>query len=270
MEKRLWILCCDIIDYAFKDIDDKKKKRYKHVFFEISNKEMGTFHGDYSGKDNKIRIFNLSRDDESTLCTSLHELAHHIDYVNRGTSDHSKEFYNVYKELIKAAIEMELITKEQILNLKRDASDTNKVKKIVEELNINKIDKYKKDKLIIKIKNSFDIKDKLKALGYGWNGTSKVWEKEILAIDKENENKKIESLTNQENIEIAPANEIKFDCYTYLLVSKSFEYKQQLKERGYYYDAKRKGWRKKINNKKINEELLYLNKMGLENISQIN
>ncbi|MDU3584404.1 MAG: hypothetical protein E7F84_21160 [Clostridium butyricum] len=55
MEYKLWQLCCDIIDIAYKDVDENIKKKYKHVFFEVSNKEMSTFHGDYSWKDKKIR-----------------------------------------------------------------------------------------------------------------------------------------------------------------------------------------------------------------------
>lgn len=267
MEQKLWRLCCDIIDYAYKNIDENKKKRYKYVFFEVSNRELATFHGDYSPKNKKIRIFNLSRDDKSVLCTSLHELAHHIDYINRGTTDHSQEFYKVYEQLIKAALEMNLTTKEQLLSLKRDASDTNKVKKIVEDLKVGIVDTYKKNKYIIRVMNCFNIKEHLKVLGYNWNGTSRVWEKEVNKEELELEKKKVEELISSENIEIRFANEITFDCFSYLIVLDSFKYKEQLKERGYYYDGKKRSWKKRFNNKEIKNEISYLKQIGLNKVS---
>lgn len=266
MEYKLWQLCCDIIDIAYKDVDENIKKKYKHVFFEVSNKEMSTFHGDYSWKDKKIRIFNLSRDNESTLCTSLPELAHHIDHVNRGQSDHSKEFYEVYKQLIKAALEMSLITKVQILSLKRDASDTNKVKKIVDELEINTIETYKKDRYVIKVNNCFSIKNQLKNMQYKWNGLSKVWEKEVNKLELDNEKEQVEQLIDSDNVEIVEANKITFDCFSNILVLESYDYKDELKKKGYHYDSTQRGWIKKFNNKEIEEEVNYLNKMGLKKV----
>jgi len=266
MERKLWLLCCDIIEHAFKDKDEDTIKKYKQVFFEVSSKELASKHGDYNPRERKIRIFNLSRDDKSSLCTSLHELAHHIDHMNRDKSDHSKEFYVVFKELIKAALEMKLVTEEQILSLETDASDSNKVKKIVEELNIDDYEDYKADKKLIQVKNCFSIKDELKQRQYSWNGTAKVWEKEV---DKDNLNGELEqiyALIDKINVNVIDANVINFDCFSYVLVKDSYEFKDQLKARGYYYDGKKKGWKKKFNNKEIQDEAEYIRQLGLTNI----
>lgn len=269
MNKKLWLLSCDIINHAYKDKEEKILKQYRHVYFEVSKKQLSSKHGDYSPTQNKIRIFNLSRDDESSFCTSLHELAHHIDYVNRGECDHSNEFYSVYKDLIKAAIEMGLITKDQILSLERDASDSNKLKKIVQELNVDKVEMYKADKEIIQVKNGFKIKEWLSHINYIWNGISQLWEKEISKENEEEELDKVYVLTNKENITIIPATNIRFDCYSNLIVFRCYEFRIQLFNRGYYYDKERKGLRKKINNKEIEEEISYLKSLGLNRIKII-
>ncbi|MDU3584405.1 MAG: hypothetical protein E7F84_21165 [Clostridium butyricum] len=161
---------------------------------------------------------------------------------------------------------MSLITKVQILSLKRDASDTNKVKKIVDELEINTIETYKKDRYVIKVNNCFSIKNQLKNMQYKWNGLSKVWEKEVNKLELDNEKEQVEQLIDSDNVEIVEANKITFDCFSNILVLESYDYKDELKKKGYHYDSTQMGWIKKFNNKEIEEEVNYLNKMGLKKV----
>lgn len=266
MEKKLWLLYCDIIDHAFRDKDEDTILKYKKVFIEVSNRELKSKNGDYDCRQKKIRIFNLSRDSKDCLRTSIHELAHHIDHVNRGESDHSDEFYAVYKELIKAAIEMKLVTKEQILSLERNSSDLNKLQKIVKELNIDDYEDYKADKKMIQVKNCFSIKDKIKQNQYSWNGTSKLWEKEVDINNLDAELEELYALIDKANVNVIDANVINFDCFSYILVKDSYEFKDQLKARGYYYDSKKKGWKKKFKNEEIKVETEYITQLGLSNI----
>lgn len=75
-------ILCDVLDYAYPDSD--KLGEYKRFYVEMINETRKGFHGDYHGMTHHIRIYNLYRDDASIVVTTLHELAHHVDHVNRG------------------------------------------------------------------------------------------------------------------------------------------------------------------------------------------
>lgn len=124
-------ILCDVLDYAYPDSD--KLGEYKRFYVEMINETRKGFHGDYHGMTHHIRIYNLYRDEASIVVTTLHELAHHVDHVNRGKLDHGKEFYAVYKQLLHTALNMHLFDKEQFINATRDASDSNKVAKMIND-----------------------------------------------------------------------------------------------------------------------------------------
>lgn len=259
MEKRLWELCCDIIDYAYKN--DKRIKLYKHLFIELVRKEMKSFNGDYSPKEHKIRLVNLKRDNEVIICTLLHELSHHIDYINRNTSDHSDKFYAVYKEVLKAALNMGIVTTVQLLSMKRTSSDNNKVKKIVKSLHIQNTHNYKEDKLLVQVYKAFEIKDKLKLNGYIWNSLSKAWEKEFNIYEKEIIINKLLEITTIDNIKIKPAISTTFEHYDDISIQNAYQFKEELKARGYHYSNKL--WIKKISSENISNEIKELQSIGI-------
>lgn len=264
MEKRLWELCCDIIDYAYEG--NKRINLYKHVYIEILAKDMKSFNGNYSAKEKKIRLVNLKRDNEVIICTLLHELSHHIDYINRNTTDHSDKFYAVYKEILKAALNMGIVTTQKLLSMKRDSSDNNKVKKIVKSLNIQTLNNYKEGKIIIQVNKAFEIKDKLRSEGYSWNTLSKTWDKEINVEDKEVIINGLLEITVMDNLKIKSAIDTSFEHYENISIHNAYKFKENLKVRGYHYNNKL--WIKKISSKNINMEIKELEKMGIsrENI----
>lgn len=92
MEYKIYLTVCDIIDYLYKD----NKEKYKKFYIKIIPKEMKSIHGRYTWDRSLIEIFNLSRPYNHTITTILHEVAHHIDYVDRGTTNHKREFYDVF------------------------------------------------------------------------------------------------------------------------------------------------------------------------------
>ena len=95
MEYKIYLTVCDIIDYLYKD----NKEKYKKFYIKIIPKEMKSIHGRYTWDRSLIEIFNLSRPYNHTITTILHEVAHHIDYVDRGTTNHKREFYDVFYRL---------------------------------------------------------------------------------------------------------------------------------------------------------------------------
>ena len=166
----------DIVDTAY--AGHPKLPYYKRFYVEISPKTLKSKHGDYNCQTRHIRIFNPDRDQDNIIVTTIHELAHHIDNVNRGTSDHSPAFYIEYGRLAKAALDMGIFNLHAFLSATRDARDANKIKKILEGYR-PKDNGYKADTVRFIIQNGYDIRDKLKEMGYRWNPSSKVWQKEM-------------------------------------------------------------------------------------------
>ena len=79
---------------------------------------------------------------------------------------------------------MGLFSKEQFFAATADASDSKKVRKMIEDYEPVPI-AYKKDVLIVRVRNCFDIKDQLKARGYHFNGIEKSWELETSEVENE-------------------------------------------------------------------------------------
>jgi hypothetical protein len=105
----------------------------------------------------------------------LHEVAHHIDWCNRGTSDHRKEFYAEYAKLIYAALDMGLI--DANIGDLEDAADSKHVRKIVNNYEPHPVKYTPEQEKVIKVYNAYTVKDQLKEHAYKWNHMSLAWEK---------------------------------------------------------------------------------------------
>lgn len=175
---RVKILLNDLVEYAYPH--SPKQKAYKAFYVEYIDKEFKSKHGDYNTKNKHIRIFNLSRTEDQLVVTSIHELAHHINFVNdtsHSFEPHGQEFYKVYKKLLFTALDMGLFNKWQFINATADASDSRKVKRMLEEYRPHPID-YKKDMKLIQVFRAYEIRKNLQKHGYKYNSVLKSWEKE--------------------------------------------------------------------------------------------
>lgn len=170
----------DIIKHAYPR--SSKIRDYCNFNFFLLDRELKSKHGDYFGPERRIRIFNIkSRELVPLITTSIHELAHHIDYCNRGTSDHSSLFYEEYRTLIFAALDMDMISINDVLESRRDASDSVKLKLMVIEYleeGREKREKVKRAERVC-VYDAYDIKDTLKASGYRWDASSRAWSREL-------------------------------------------------------------------------------------------
>lgn len=232
-------ILCDLVDYAYKD--NPKLENYKRFYIEVSEQNRNTVHGYYNERTHHIRIFNMYRDDAAIIATTIHELAHHIDTCNRGRSDHSKEFYTIFEHLLKTALNMGLFNKEQFFASTRDASDSNKIRKMIENFEPVSVG-YKDNVSVIRVKNCFDIKDDLKFRGYHYNSIEKSWELETSEITSEEEFLKSVKVDIEYDIN---NNYISFQKKTYICaVNGSFDIKDELKEDGFFFDKNKKIWKK--------------------------
>lgn len=260
INKKVHDMLVEIAKQAFPEV--------KHIkfFLVIENREMKSIHGDWSypkgGKISKIRIFNLSRGTNDIIKTSIHELAHNTEYSIHKKTGHSKEFYRIYKLLLETAIRINLITLDDIKSIHDIDMLTKHHGKITAKA--EEATSYKKDIAMVKIKNSYEIKDDLKTLGYSYNAIERCW---AIEIDKNELNDhlcKINELTSADNIVVTDFSDLKIDTYGYLIVTgKSYGIKDDLKASGFIFNGFNIGsnaWVKKISMQKKDEEVMNLSK----------
>lgn len=106
--------------------------------------------------------------------------------MNRGTSDHSKDFYNVHIELIMTLFKMGTVSYNEFINLKDNACNSNKLKRLVEKgyCVTEQLD-YEKEKNWLIVKNCFEAYAYLKEKNYVYNFYIKSWMKKININDIE-------------------------------------------------------------------------------------
>lgn len=244
-------ILCDILDYAYPE--SEKLGQYKKFYVEISEKNMKSFHGDYNPKNHHIRIFNLYRSDAAVIATTIHELTHHVDHVNRGKSDHSAEFYRIFKHLLYTALDMSLFTKEDFLDAMADASDSRKIAGMITDYEPSDIG-YKKSYKRLIVNNGYEHKDFLKSQGFSYNKINHVWELEaeedvIYRMARTLSNKRI-------NCEVVKAGTMSFNKSLFLVATKgTYEVRDQLKAEGFTFDKKKKAWKKQVEQNQAQEIL---------------
>lgn len=239
----------------------------KPFFVEIHSKEMKTFHGDYFPKDRKIRIFNLSRSTTYTIGTAIHELAHHCQYSIYGNTDHSKQFYQVLYDLLVISIQMGLVNYEE-LRKKKDSRDIEMLEKYYGKINAQYIPEMDKrsDLAVVKVFNSFSIKDTLKSNDYFYNKNDQSWSKEISLSELEREESFLSNLTSPHNIQIEKGNDFTINGIHYIVILKNTPHSDNLKSNGYLfnvYKIKKESWIKKIQSNEIENEKKYLHTLGI-------
>ena len=250
----------DIVFYTYNGkVSEEMYSKLTKFYVKLENKVTNSYHGLYKYNDNSITITNLYRNQTSIICTTIHELAHHVDRVFRGKSDHSKEFYAVFSKLLYTGLNMGLFSKEEALKMETDASDSNKVKKIIDDYTPQSID-YKSDEKKIVVRNCYNVKDTLKEKGFKYNSLSKTWEMSKHDFEIET----IENLLNSLNCEyeILEGNNMQIEAVGMLIATDgSYEYKDELKSNGFYWNPQKKRWQKKIQMQDYEKEMYQLNKL---------
>ena len=178
----------DLIDFCYKGtVEPDMLAKYHKFYLKLTDKELKSKLGHYIFSKKAIHLFNVkSRNNVSCIITLIHELSHHIDYMNRGTSDHSKDFYNVHIELIMTLFKMGTVSYNEFINLKDYASNSNKLKRLVEKgyCVTEQLD-YEKEKNWLIVKNCYEAYAYLKEKNYVYNFYIKSWMKKININDIE-------------------------------------------------------------------------------------
>lgn len=149
----------DLIDFCYKGtVEPDMLAKYHKFYLKLTDKELKSKLGHYIFSKKAIHLFNVkSSNNVSCIVTLIHELSHHTDYMNRGTSDHSKDFYNVHIELIMTLFKMGTVSYNEFINLKDYASNSNKLKRLVEKgyCVTEQLD-YEKEKNWLIVKNCYE------------------------------------------------------------------------------------------------------------------
>lgn len=236
----------DIVYHTYNGtVSDEVFTKMNKFYVRLENKIVGSYHGYYRYTDSSITIVNLFRKQTNIICTTIHELAHHVDRVFRGKSDHSKEFYEVFADLLYTGLNMGLFDQKDALNMQTDASDSNKIKKILDAYVPNPI-AYKQNEKRIVVRNCFSVKDTLKEGGFSYNGLSNTWEKVVATEDVPKYEEVLKKLECEYDIVDAGAMNIEANG-TLIASEGSYEHREELKASGFFFSQKKKCWMKKIN-----------------------
>jgi predicted SprT family Zn-dependent metalloprotease len=243
-------------------------KKPRNFDLKIVLEERKSFHGQYWSDKKRIEIFNLSRPTEYVISTTIHELAHHIEYCEHGNLQHNKEFYKVFKELLETAIKIGYIDYDYIRN-KTDSVDIKQMEKYFGKINV----KYdpsmdsNKNYSLIKVFNSFNIKDSLFKLKYFYNYTEKIMQKKVHNDNIENEVKLLKEINKDIKYNIIPFNKFSINISYYIIITgDTYSHKEELKKLGYIfngYNQKNNVWIKKINAKDLENEEIKIKSLNL-------
>lgn len=238
----------DIAKAAYPD------KRNQKFFIKLINEERKSFHGDWMpGKDgpNEIRIFNFNRGISQIIKTSIHELAHNMDNSIYKDTGHTKRFYEVYKNLVEVALGWGIIDEFK-------DSSTKDVKMMIKhhgEPNPRKdIGEYRPNEVILKVFNSYPIKDVLKEDGFRYNSLEKTWIKECKTEEVENYISNYKDKLDEENFVIMRYTEIDVKMQVKIILDgNTYSYKDEIKQMGYKYQDKK--WYKKMELSEVKGEV---------------
>ena len=203
-----------IIDYAYRDFNDPKKERFTWFKLNVSKIKKRGYSGTYNIQTHEIIVYDvIGTKDGNNISTLLHEVSHHIDWVLHGKTGHQKEFYEVFSKLLYAAIDLNMVSLNELRNMDHRNRDYNKVQKILSKYSFIKSSVNKDcDEYVIKVLNAYSIKEDLKKMGYHWNSISKSWDKESIHQSiLESEKKFLLDLNvSEENIVVLNNNKIHF------------------------------------------------------------
>ena len=252
-----------LIDIAEKTYGEKPE----YFNLEMSSEERKSFHGQYWPAKRTIQIYNLSRPTAHIISTTIHELAHHIDSCKNGSSAHDKRFYGILKELLETAVKLGYIEYDMVRN-KTDSLDISQMEKYYGKISAEYDESLDSNKnfSMIKVSNSFEIKEELKERGYTYSAPEKLWQKKIETENVENEKAELKRLSDKIEILVCKYTDITINAICFLVATgNTYQHKDILKENGFFGKKSGKNffWIKKIESKDLETESQFLKELNI-------
>lgn len=99
--------------YAIYFLDSQKYSNYIIRYIDNSNYDYAAL---YTPIENELTIIDHDFNNEELICcTALHELAHHIQYIDEGETKHDTKFNSIHKRLLEAAFSNNLLDPSKLL-----------------------------------------------------------------------------------------------------------------------------------------------------------
>lgn len=249
----------DIIDVAYgRDgkTSEAMLRQLKRFNIFCTEQEMSSRWGDCrwntSDRSSQIRIVNMqSASYKDVLVTTVHEVAHHIDFSFNDHSGHQEPFYNAFSKLLFACFDMGILVIDDVQE-HNSRCKQNTLKRLRDYIP-NPVD-YKKDIVQILVSNCFEVKNDLKARGYRWNPLDASWSKEINKNNTEEEMDYLLSLGLQgDDIKTVEGGAVVVRLKKFVrLYNVPYDDKETVKKYGYRWSgSKEKCWEKTINKSDI-------------------
>ena len=254
-----------IIDTAYKGYNEAKVRQFKRFSIHCTDKELAHIWGDcYWNRETRtssIRIVRMKYANfKDVLITTIHEVAHHVDFSLNGTSGHQAPFYDAFERLLFAAFDMGIISPTDVNE--HNSRSKSKIMKRIASYTPNPVE-YKKDLVKICAYNSFAVKGILKSREYRWNGADLSWSKEVHINDLEAEKKMLLSLgLSEEDLKVIEgAGVVSRARKIVRLYGVPYEQREIPKALGYKWVKKEAAWEKQIDDTLSMEERDELNKI---------
>lgn len=98
-----------IMDNCLFEVYFLRAQQYNSFQLVFSDKKTKHYAGEYENNDSIKIVNNNFVNDELMICTALHELAHHVQYVSAGYLSHNSQFKEIHNSLLNAAFKKNYI-----------------------------------------------------------------------------------------------------------------------------------------------------------------
>ncbi|MGG5319205.1 hypothetical protein [Enterococcus sp. AZ163] len=246
----------------------KESESYSDFKVAIVSKEIKSKFGRYTPNDRMIEVFNLSRKSTSVLITGIHELAHHVEFMETGEKTHKKSFYSYYHQLLLTGLRLGLISVEDLKYSATDSPDLSKLEEWYGDIDSWKFSKKRDSEAYIVVFNCFNEKDDLKQRGYTYFPHNKSWRKKFQNVQEAEKERKLLLFTlhlNELNIKLGDLSTALFTQQYTLAVHGAFSKKETLSKLGYGWEIfnVKKAWVKRIFADQYEEEVRNLKEARL-------
>jgi len=246
--------------------DETYPKRISRFSLDMLPDEFASRHGDYDRATKKIRIMNLSRGVGAILATTIHELAHHCEVCNTGTTGHGETFYLTMRDLMITAMKHGWVLPHDLQGLATGNAPSDRVflRKFGDDLAQIKSSTTGSASIIIKVFDAFAIKDALKAAGYNWSKLELCWAKEVPTDEVEQETRFV-AACGQARVVVQDARRATMDVVFHAVVRNGVQQREKLKAAGYRfkgYGYTSPVWVKRISAEERDAEARFLKSIG--------
>lgn len=165
---------------------DSKLKEYLSFKLKYDSRNLKGKAGEYDLRTATILLFSCGYVYPKFLyIVAVHELVHHIQAVT-GVSNHDKEFYRIYKELLHMSINKNIISTSDVreYGMYMNTSDRNKVVMMLDDYVAKNTIRQTISHSVIHVTNAGVLQPLLISRNYKWNPLENTWDFICYSIER--------------------------------------------------------------------------------------